>query len=85
MRRNGRVSVGPLEMMISLELNACEGTQITYSVVGEKRGRGQEERKVDAIQPVLPSEVARDDDAVIPARYRQILRPRAMITAGHTR
>ena len=68
LRRNGRISVGPLEMMIGQELNAREGTQITYSVIGEKRGRGQEERKVDTIQPVLPSQLTVYDDAIIPGR-----------------
>ena len=66
LRRNGRISVGPLEMMIGQELNVREGMQITYSVIGEKRGRGQEERKVDTIQSVLPSQLTVYDDAIIP-------------------
>ena len=50
------------------------GALPTYCIVGEEGRRWEEEREVDAVQPVLPSQPTINDDTVVPG-YFQVRSP----------
>lgn len=67
----GRVMRRPLQNMLSKLYSHCR-QRSTYGVVGEECGRWYEERQVDAVQTVLPSESSICDHAVVPIELGQL-------------
>lgn len=55
---------GPLGLISGRD--TAEEIRLTHGVVCKKAGRGREERKVVAVQPILPTKIPRVDNAVVP-------------------